>query len=100
MITSKKLETINGKTIVIHGWDIKKLSFALFIEVIIITLEMFSESQLYPSKKQKLKRKTPGEQHNFPAHRLDARFGLNLEACVFLGASWVWEQTDPNNNYY
>ena len=46
---------------------------------------MFSESQLYLRKGQKMKRKTPGEQQqaDFPANRLDARFVLNLEnVCI------------------
>ena len=50
-----------------------------------LTYEIVSDSQLYPRKEQKMKRKTPGEQQqpDFPAPRLDARFEFNLEnVCI------------------
>ena len=55
------------------------------LERIIRTKEMFSESQLYQRKEQKLKRKTRGEQQqaDFPVHRLDARFVYKLRKCVY-----------------
>ena len=81
MINPKKSEKLLWKTTVIHGWDIKQMSLALgFLKIIILTYELFSESQLYQRKEQQLKRKTPGEQQqpDFLANRLDARFVLNL----------------------
>ena len=55
-----------------------------WLEITILSLEIFSESQLYLRKEQTLKRKEPGEQQRAICgpHQTSAGFVLNLENCV------------------
>ena len=74
------------KTAVIHGWDINILSLdKVFWKILILTNEVFSESQLDLRKGEKKKRKIPGEQrrHDLGAPQTNAIFVLNLENCVY-----------------
>ena len=62
-----------------------------FLEIITLTSEMFGESQLYPRKKQKLKRKRLIEQQqpDWPGHKMSARFVLDLEQ-MFISAAKLY----------
>ena len=57
------------------------VSCLVFLEIIVLTLDLFSESQLYPRSEQNNKRKTPREQEGpiCAGHQTSEIFVLNIE---------------------
>ena len=100
----KKFDKSYGKATVIHGWDIKVLSFDYFsLEILIVPHEkVFSESLLYPRSEQQMKRKRPGEQqqHLCRGHQTSATIVLNSERCVYFRGNTVSRRFGGTNNSY
>ena len=84
--TPRKLRNVNEKTTVVHGCDIQLLSPAwVFLEKIILTLELIVQRTSDPRKEQTLKRKEDGnnKENICRRHPTDAAFVFNFEKCVY-----------------